>query len=486
MHFDGIQEDTFKRARTTVIDSGDRCIFFSTELFKSMPDGWDALFFGRALLILVEFSLITLDDERRISMHPLVHEWSRERMSPAEQKTAWEYALSTLAITYTPDTGLINHRYKRSLFPHIRICLHSPEAQLHLFTQDSEIYERLQIVSAFSAIYNEAFQWQEMLDLETRALECKKKLYDDEEEATIMKSIKNIAVCFQNLCRYKESEELCRFLVDVAKKKTGADSSWTYVATMQLAEVHEDMGNYQIGLDLVERIVGVYERMFGKEDVTTLNVKVTMGRFLYRLQRFKEAARLQEEIYAICQKRYSETDHVYMRARESLALTYEEMGIKGKKKGEKLREANIILLKSILGEDHHNTLIVLSNGICGKSWAEGRKGIEVQVEMFQKIKERFGLKHPTTLGVMENLSRGYFYRGDLESAKAIQETVVKETINICGETHPRTVKATKYLRLIERGMMLRKIGYWWVPDRLIERFCIPESFVKKRILNPEF
>ncbi|KAI9869699.1 MAG: hypothetical protein M1823_008983, partial [Watsoniomyces obsoletus] len=37
-----------------------------------------------AIALLVSFSLVTLDTDASVSIHPLVHEWCRERLAPNE------------------------------------------------------------------------------------------------------------------------------------------------------------------------------------------------------------------------------------------------------------------------------------------------------------------------------------------------------------------------------------------------------------------
>jgi hypothetical protein len=116
MHFDGIREDIFKTAIQNSMHALDVPVFKSSLLVKLMPE-WNGLLWGKALNLLFAFSLITMSDSGLISMHPLVHLWSRERMSAPERAAAWKTAFVTLSMSTTGD--LADEQNRRMLLPHL-------------------------------------------------------------------------------------------------------------------------------------------------------------------------------------------------------------------------------------------------------------------------------------------------------------------------------------------------------------------------------
>jgi len=122
MHFDGIESATFQQAIESpeMLDKG---VFTSSLLVQLMPSGWDQILWGRAVSVLVAFSLVSVNDFGSISLHPLVHEWSRERLSENESKDAWETAAMTLAASITRLGTFVDWQRRRKALPHIDALL---------------------------------------------------------------------------------------------------------------------------------------------------------------------------------------------------------------------------------------------------------------------------------------------------------------------------------------------------------------------------
>ena len=59
---------------------------------------WDEFIFGQGISVLLSFSLIKREQSSKtFSVHPLVHYWSRERMSKSEQQKMCEIGRTILS-----------------------------------------------------------------------------------------------------------------------------------------------------------------------------------------------------------------------------------------------------------------------------------------------------------------------------------------------------------------------------------------------------
>jgi hypothetical protein len=117
MHFDNIQTDLFESAFKNSKYATGIPEFGASLLPNLMPEGWNGLLWGKALKLLLGFSLITTSHSDLISMHPLVHLWSRERLSAPERAAAWKTAFVTLSMSTTGD--LAEEQNRRMLLPHL-------------------------------------------------------------------------------------------------------------------------------------------------------------------------------------------------------------------------------------------------------------------------------------------------------------------------------------------------------------------------------
>jgi len=159
MHFDSIREEIFKNALENSMAMSDPAIFKNSLLAQCMPNGWDGLLWGMAIRLLAAFSLVTSHSDQ-ISMHPLVHLWSRDRMSKPERADTWKTAMVTLGISATMHS--LDEQRRRLLLPHMDLLLECDDGQLFATSQDS--VERSIAASIFHQTYVEGGQSQKVSD----------------------------------------------------------------------------------------------------------------------------------------------------------------------------------------------------------------------------------------------------------------------------------------------------------------------------------
>jgi NB-ARC domain len=150
MHFDSIREEIFRNALENSLYAEDAVIFKGSLLAKLMNDGWNSLLWGKAMKILLAFSLVTTTNLGSICMHPLVHLWSRDRMPSDEKALAWKTAVATLA-TSVP-LGLSDEQKRQILLPHLDPVLAYDN---QLFATGPDYSERSATAWKFHSIYIE-------------------------------------------------------------------------------------------------------------------------------------------------------------------------------------------------------------------------------------------------------------------------------------------------------------------------------------------
>jgi hypothetical protein len=157
MHFDSIREEIFKSALENSMAMSDPAVFKNSLLAQCMPNGWDGLLWCMAIRLLATFSLITSHSEQ-ISMHPLVHLWSRDRMSKSERADTWKTAMVTLSISATFNAA--DEQKRQLLLPHIDSLVEHDDGQL--FAPDQDLMEMSMAASKFHLIYLEGEQFQKV------------------------------------------------------------------------------------------------------------------------------------------------------------------------------------------------------------------------------------------------------------------------------------------------------------------------------------
>jgi hypothetical protein len=159
MHFDGIRKDIFKSAVENSLHDTDVPGFKGSLLARLMPEKWDGLLWGKAMKLLLAFSLITTSHSGLISMHPLVHLWSRERISAPERRDTWKTTMVTLSMSATLLPA--DERQRQLLLPHIDSLLEHNNGQYFASVPD-DLGEGYRAVLKFHTAYVESGQAQKV------------------------------------------------------------------------------------------------------------------------------------------------------------------------------------------------------------------------------------------------------------------------------------------------------------------------------------
>jgi hypothetical protein len=162
MHFDSIRKEIFESAINQSMYVIDAPIFKSSLLAKLMVEGWNGLLWGKAMKLLLAFSLITISHSGLISMHPLVHLWSRERMSVLERTDACQTTMVTLGTASTLQFN--NEEVKRLLLPHIDSLLEYGDCQDFTSVSTNQKEVSVALVTFYTA-YGEGRQFKKVSQL---------------------------------------------------------------------------------------------------------------------------------------------------------------------------------------------------------------------------------------------------------------------------------------------------------------------------------
>ncbi|KAJ6506434.1 hypothetical protein DFH09DRAFT_282256 [Mycena vulgaris] len=171
------------------------------------------------------------------------------------------------------------------------------------------------------------------------------------------------------------------------------------------------------------------------------------GRLYYYAGRLKDAEQLYLKVLEY-QRSVLGEDHLdTLYAMGNLALTYINLG-----KFQEAEELGLVVLekqRKILGEDHPDTLRTMGNlastyGQVGKL----QEAEELEVVVLEKRREILGEDHPDTLHAMGNLASSYHKLGKLQEAEEVEVVVLEKRRKILGEDHPETLRAMENLTII--------------------------------------
>ena len=271
LHYDGITEEIFEQAWENRHEN-ESSLQNIAHLFYMHPqeevDDWDPTMIREAAILLASFSLIRVDEMGcRMSMHPLVHVWAKDRLSKELQRYYWVAASSTLAATMSWAYKLTDYGFRRSLLVHIESCigLCSDEPFLSQYSR----LDRVDMANVFAEVFEESGRLQEAMKLREKVLKARQKVLGS-EHPDIFSAMKNLAHSYQDLGRSQEALQLAEKVLEASQRTLGNEHPDTLSAMNNLAVSYSDLGCRQEALELREKVLEASQRTLGNEHPDTL------------------------------------------------------------------------------------------------------------------------------------------------------------------------------------------------------------------------
>ncbi|KAF8149472.1 hypothetical protein B0H34DRAFT_188332 [Crassisporium funariophilum] len=398
-------------------------------LALDQKDQWDALYFRRGIQMLSSFSLIKRGDalsSDKFSIHPLVHNWSRDRMLQQQQQEFCSNGRNILTCGISRQVRTQDYLFRRVLIPHIKANLDfSSQLQLKRSYQDDEF-------TKFALVFSEHGDWKKAEEFNVHIVNYRTQVLGAEHQLTLI-SKGNLACTYWNQGRFDEAQVLELDVMNKMKTVFGPEHPYTLFSMGNLASTYRLQGHWSeaeaLEVEVLRRLVFIC----GNQHPDTL---VSMG---------------------------------------NLAATYRNQG--RWREAESMELYVMVTRKELLGEDHPDTLISMGN-LASTYWNQRRLAEAEKLELIvmEKMKLIFGAEHPNTLTSMGNLASIYQNLGHWEAAEGLLLQVTSMRKMVLGADHPDMLTSLANLALV-----------YWNQKRLeeAEKLEVEVMFARKRILGPE-
>ena len=411
-------------------------------LCQEDAEHWDPVPSGEAIALLSSFSLIRFShSNKRISLHPLVHTWIRDRLTEAERAGC---SLTT-ALTLSKSVSILDRQYERALVPHINSCLELIGDSL--FTEGEGTSERLWIVYYLAAAYIGSGHPKQAFRIILRALEICEKTFSVDEDL-YLNIEERLALTYSALGDDQKAVEHQEKVLQIRMRpeKTDKEHPETLQAMSQLGVFYNGVGRYRDALELYQKVANASSIVLGDEHPITLDLMGGLATTYYCLGQHQEALELQEVNVQGRKRLFSKEDLVTLKEVDKLAQIYNRLG--RSKESLKLNEEVLQSTQKLLGDEHPDTLTFMGNLASSYSNVgrvlEALKLREKVLVLSQKI---LGNEHPDTLILMSDLARSYSDVDRMQEALDLNEKVLMLQQKILGDEHPNTLTSMSYLAL---------------------------------------
>ncbi|KAJ7711348.1 P-loop containing nucleoside triphosphate hydrolase protein [Mycena metata] len=414
LHYTGISEDMFSTASkyepwswSPPREELQEPLEFLSHFVQ--PTGeWNSLKFLDVTNEIKAYSLISFDAKvRLVSIHPLVHAWSRSTLLDETPLQSCMSSILGMCIIEIPD----NERELASvqLIPHL-VLLKSVNCD------GVADFRR-----AFWEIYYHTGKFKDAQAIAEQVLEKSKFLFGDEHPHTLS-AMGILATAYYKLGELQKAKELEVLVLEKRTKLLGEDHPYTLLAMGNLAGTYSTLGELQKAMELKVLVLEKHTKLLGEDHPDTLWAMENLARTYYTLEELQKAMELEVLVLEKRTKILGEDHPDTLWATENLARTY--YGLEEFQKAEELEVPVLEKRRKLLAVDHPDTLRAMVN-LAGTHYTLGdlNKALSLQVELLQKRRQLLGDKHPDTILAMKNLVKTYQKLGKQEEMEELEQLI---------------------------------------------------------------
>ena len=281
---------------------------------------WDDLIYRQGVSVLLSFSLIKRDQSlKMMSVHPLIHCWSREQMSKPEQQRIYEIGSIILSCAITEGLTGYDYGLRQLIFPHIKANeLHSSEMSLTKQYYDDKCNKFIFVMGEFG-------DWNNAELLAIDVVNMRKKLLGAEHPDTLL-SMGNLAINYYDQGKFNEAEQLEVQVLDMWKKLLGAEHPKTLTSMGNLASTYRDQGKFDKAEQLQVQVLDMSKKLLGAEHPDTLLSMGNLASTYSNQGKFDEAEQLQVQVLDMSKKLLGAEHPDTLTSMTNLACTYRYQG----------------------------------------------------------------------------------------------------------------------------------------------------------------
>ncbi|KAJ7282309.1 P-loop containing nucleoside triphosphate hydrolase protein [Mycena rebaudengoi] len=461
LHHDGITESMFSNAAAylpcvlgpTKEEIKEARMFLAN--FMSDSGEWDTFAFVEMTAEIQGYSLISKDPNTdQFSIHPLVHDWSRNTVT--EIDTIRECTAAILAMSVVDNQVFANR-----LRPHLDILSLGIPLLANKFPLP------------FGHVYYASGSFHRAMELQRVVLEKSQNILGPHHPDTLT-AMANLAVTYHHLEKFTDAEVLQATVVETCKHNLGTDHPRTLHAMSTLALTYGDLGKFLDAEQLLVVVLKKSREILGINHPDTLHAMTNLAVTFKGLGKLTDAEELEIEVLSKRKEILGADDRETLLTMGNLAITYR--ALERYKDAEELEIVVLEKRKQILGEDHPHTLsAMLSLAATYRKLRKFEDAEKLLAVVLEKRTQILGRDHPRTFDAMASLATTYRNLGKFDLAKDLEILVLENHNQSLGEEHPRTLNAMANL-----GATYRSLG------RLREAEHLEKIVLEKRrqLLGP--
>lgn len=380
----------------------------------SSASAWNTAILQSSVFELQSLSLMSTswrqDGQVLSTLHPLVQQWARLRLTSGQQKEFLQMATALIHLNAqevgrrfkaTPDS-IAAYSHQQHLLPHAYACIK--------FCKDTLGINIGLIIPQEPAVMLAAFLSHECNYLDARRILEAALLRKDGNARSEIAVLTTLSLAHRRLMNFDAALRIqmeARKVLDSIEPQT---DSW-YVktslrTTAELATIQRDMGNVEEAIAIQSDVVARTSNYFGKDALETLHELACLARIRVKTGDLVEAHSIEERVLEVYRERYPERPEILDRMR-NLAITCWDL----------------------------------------RRWQDA---LRLEKQVLQGTEKLYGTDHLQTASALQNLGTTYKFLGQYEDALHSYRRALEIRDAILGPSNTKTQKTASHLQETQR------------------------------------
>jgi Flp pilus assembly protein TadD len=416
---------------------------------------WDKFDFQDILKELQNLSLLQSlqisEEGASFSLHPLIQDWIKLRVSIKSQQSYAKEAVLILGASLSyRDVQNMLFETRQATLVHIEAVFINEQEYLDRDRRPTDI-RFLDSLHEISSFLNLQGRYRMAEELGQVILEQRKLLLGDEHPNTLT-SMNNLALLLESQGKYNKAEPIYRQTLALREKVLGKEHPDTLSSMNNLASLLDSQGKYKKAEPIYCQTLALREKVLGKEHPDTLTSMNNLALLLKSQGKYEKAEPIYCQTLALSEKVLSKEHPNTLTSMNNLALLLKSQGKYDK--AEPMYRQTLALREKVLGKEHPNTLSSMNNlALLLESQGKYDEAEPMYCQALAGREKVLGQGHPDTLDSMFNLADFLEKKNSLEEAEALFRREVRGCEILYGLNHFQTISSLRRL-----ATLLEKMG----------------------------
>jgi tetratricopeptide (TPR) repeat protein len=378
------------------------------------------------------------------SVHPLIQDWAKSRItSEAQQEFTIESILILSIFLQRNDSRPLPLEKSQLILTQLEAALQNDKRYLGE-VDHAQNEELVDATFWFATFYCDQGRFMVAEELNRRALRDQRTILGKEHPETLA-SMSNLADILSRQGEYKEAEQIHRQTLELREKVLGKEHPHTLQSMNNLAVVLKKQGEYKEAEQMHRQTLEMQEKVIGKGHPGTLYSMNNLAVALRNQGKYKEAEQIHRQTLELREKVLGKEHPDTLQSMNNLAVVLSGQG--KYKEAKQIHRQTLESKEKVLGKEHPETLSGMNNlALVLSGQGKYKEAEQIHRQTLELREKVLGKEHPNTLLSLHNLGYLLVQCNRFSEAKDLFRRSLHGLAKVLGLEHSYTTNSLRQLK----------------------------------------